>query len=257
MLKNKAAMMMVVVILLGAIQAQAGMFKDIRYAMNYAGFSQSIKKDILAQGQSYEFAQTFTGEEISFGSSEMTLTGTVNGNVSYSTVGIPEVNFNLQTSGLAYTYDSGAGVNHYTIDDGYAVIDENISINEFGMYSIEYTVTNRATLVCEGAVDKESSLNFDVGPVDVQGHWLIDVFNLTVGKAMGFSLPGGGLDQIALGWSLDDLIADEIATVTGTSTEKSAAGISFSSASLPISSPEPMTMSLMVIGAGMLLRRKF
>jgi hypothetical protein len=238
---------------LGAIQAQAGLFKDIRYAVGYAGFSQQLQRNIIGDGWTYNYGQTFNDKEYDFGNSELILNGTMNGSFNFTRRGIPEAELNLSTpNGLAYTYESTDGPNKFSIDDGFFNIDQKISINEFGGYDIQLTVTNRGTLVYDGATQTSTPINYDIGPINVHGQWLVDVFNLTIGEALGFSLPGGGLDQITLGW--DTLLEQQMQQIMDTAKAqdaRAAAGMTITAI------PEPMTLSLLVVGAGMLLRRKF
>lgn len=240
-------------LLCGAVQAQAGLFKNVRYALGYAGFNQQLQRNVVADGWTYNYGQTFNNQEYDFGNSELTLTGTVDGSFNFTRRGIPEVELNLSTpNGLAYTYESTDGPNKFSIDDGFFNIDQKISFNEFGGYDIELTVTNRGTLVFDGATQTSTPINYDIGPVNIHGQWLVDVFNLTIGEALGFSLPGGGLDQITLGW--DSMLEQQMQQIMDTAKAqeaRAAAGTTI------IAIPEPMTISLLIVGAGMLLRRKF
>ncbi len=252
MLKSRISMTVIAGVVFCGIQAEAGLFKNVRYALGYTGFGQRLQRNAVSDGWTYDFAQTFNDKEYDFGNSELNLTGSMEGSFNFSRRGIPEVEFNLSTpAGLSYDFLATDGPNRFTIDDGFLDIEQKIIFNQFGGYDIELQVTNRGTLVYDNAELASKSISFDVGPINVHGQWLVDVFNLTVGRWLGFSLPGGGLDQLALGWdSLFSSQVDQILAMAETSEDLAPAGITIAAV------PEPLTMLLMAMGGGLVLGRR-
>jgi hypothetical protein len=238
-------------VLIMTVQARADFFEDFTIAMNRAGFAQGINYNYIAGGWTYEFYQYFNDKEYDFGNSELTLNGALRGEVNYTTRGIPEIEFNLSTpSGLTYDYLATDGVNKFTIDNGYLNIDQKISINKYGGYNIELKIDNIAKLVSDSPEGGELDLTKTIGPINIHGHWLVDVVNLTFGRWCGFMLPGGGLDQLALDWNglLDNQISDAIAEMKAAENAPAAGKL--------MMVPEPISMLLLVIGGGMIVGRR-
>jgi hypothetical protein len=249
--KSIVGWVVVGVVAIGSLQAQASeRFDNFRYAMGIAGFGQQLTRNVVADGWTYDFGQTFSNTEYDFGNAELTLNGTMVGQAVISNRGIPEIELNLSTpTGIFYDLLATDGPNKLTIDNGFFNVEQKIIINQYGGYNIQMRVTNQGTLVCGDSCD-ETALNFDIGPIDVNGHWLVDVVNLTLGQWCGFTLPGGGLDQIVLGW--EQLMQDQMAQVAGSveSNPQVPAGITVAAV------PEPVCLSLLVLGAGIMVGRR-
>jgi len=182
-----------------AVDAQAGFIKNLRYGLGAAGFQQQLIKDNLQDGWVLEFNQTFNDKHYDFGNSELTLLGgNMNGYFSIGHRGIPEVEFSINSTTIPYTFEYWDGLHKFTVDNGVFDIDSDIKINKYGFYDVQLNVVNRGTLVCDDPNIPPISLDYNVGPINVQGQWLVDLVNLTLGKAFGFVLPGGMSDQLAI-----------------------------------------------------------
>jgi len=226
--------------------AKAGWFDYIRYGMGAAGFQQQLKHDVFRDGWVYNFGQTFNNKTYDLGNAELTLSGSLFGEFSFSRRGIDEVEFTLGTgdNGLAYTYEYFDGLNKVTVDDGFLFIDEDIKINKYGFYDLQLNVSNRGTVVDENG--NETPLDFDIGPINMHGHWVIDLINLTLGDALGFQLPGGASDQIVAGWfQAAELGLEQAAAKAAANQEVGVYTV-----------PEPATLAMLLAGMGLVVIRR-
>jgi hypothetical protein len=249
--KLTSCVVMLGAVLVTTLQARADFFDNFTVAMKRAGFSQGLEYSYLNKGWTYSYAQYFSDTEYDFGNAEVTLNGTLSGDIGYSTRGIPEVEINMSTpSGLTYDYLYTDGVNKYTIDDGYMNIDQKIIINKYGGYDIELSIDNVATLVNDSEGGGEVDLDYSTGPISIHGNWLVDVVNLTLGQWCGFTLPGGGLTELALKW--DELMQQQIDQAI----TDSESGEDITAAGKFAAVPEPVSMILLVVGGGMIVGRR-
>jgi len=250
MLKNRVMSLVIFgVVLTFSLQADAGLFEDFRYGLGLAGFSQQLTRNVVADGWTLDFAQVFSNKEYDFGNSQLVLNGSLQGQLVYSQRGIPEVEFNISSpsDGIAYTYEACDGPHKLTVDDGFFFINQEIMFNKFGGYDITFNLSNQGTLVSDDPNATPQSLDFEIGPINVHGQWVIDLINLTLGQRFGFTLPGGGISELILGWD-PTLPAEEV--LAEFEQAQAADGITFT----PV--PEPATLGLAALGLGLLARRR-
>lgn len=243
--RSTIVLLLIAVVILGSGPAvQGDVIKDVLYGLGYTGFSTDIQYDYLQDGWTFDTIRTFEDYEFDFGNVELNVTGVVEGSASFSQRGIPEVELSLHTPGLIVfdlvEYD---GINKVEVNDGILNVDQDIKINKYGFYDIQMHIWGRGDLVSEGPLAGTQPFDFDLGPIDVRGHWLVDVVNLTLGRAFGFVLPGGAADQIVMGYFDQAELADQIL-----------AGVDAAPAGIAIAQvPEPATMLVLVMGIPALL----
>jgi hypothetical protein len=245
------------------VQAAASDWKDIRggawYALNYAGFQQSLTQDDYpgdGSGWTYNIAQSFNNKEYRFGNTDITLNGNVAGQFSFINKGYTSIDMSWSTpGGLGYTYESFVGDRKLHIDNGVFNSTAKINVNQFGMYTVELDVSNRGTLVDDGATSYSFPLDYNLGPMNFQGQWLIDLINMTLGKQFNFTLPGGAADQIVSALfavnqqQMAKVLAEYEKQIQSTETAVPAAS-SFAMV------PEPVTVVLMLLGIGCWVGRR-
>ncbi len=244
------------------VQASASEWKDIRagtwYALNYAGFQQQLTRDNYpgdGTGWTYNISQAFDNKEYRFGNTNITLNGNVAGQFSYSTRGYSSIDLSWDIPGLDYTYESFVGDRKLHIDNGVFTSKAKINVNQFGIYSIQLEASNRGTLIDDGATSYSFPLDYNLGPMNFEGQWLIDLINMTLGKQFGFTLPGGAADQIVSTLfavneqQMKKVLAAYESQIQSTDTAVPA-GTSFQMV------PEPVTVVLMLLGLGWVVRRR-
>jgi hypothetical protein len=250
------------------VPASASELKDFRYglgyALNYAGFTQRLVQDQYpggGTGWTYDLSQVYNNKQYQFGNTTINLNGAVAGTFSISNRGYREVSMDLQTpTPLSYTYEAFVGDRKLHVDNGVFSTNTKIKINEFGIYNIQMQVSNRGTLVDDGSTSYSFPLDYDIGPINFQGQFLIDLINMTLGKEFNFTLPGGAADQIvsALFAVNQQQMQKAIAAYEEQSSAKALApaGLSIASIGTPTPTPEPLSLVLMLLGFGYVSRRR-
>jgi len=229
------------VLLLASSVTYGTLIKDVLYGLGIAGLNPRVQRDVFQDGWTVDFGSAFNDTKYDFGNVELTLNGALQGSFGFGRRGIDEVAFSLETpGGLTFDLVEFDGINKISIDNGLLNINQNMKINRFGFYDIRMFVTGRGEVVAEGPLAGTQNIDFDIGPIDIHGHWLVDVVNLTLGRAFGFVLPGGAADTIVMGFI-------EQADVAGQFVEKankSPAGI--------VLVPEPATLLILMLGVPLL-----
>jgi hypothetical protein len=247
------------------VQATASDWKDIRggawYALNSAGFQQSLVQDqygwpLKGSGWTYNIGQTYNDKEYKFGNTTINLNGNVTGQFSFINRGYSSVDLSWETpGGLGYTYEAFVGDRKLHIDNGIFNTKAKININEFGMYSIELDVSNRGTLVDDGDVSYSFPLDYDLGPMNFEGQWLIDVINMTLGKQFGFTLPGGAADQIVSAlFAVNQQQLQKVLAAYESQIQSGESPIPAGSSFQMV--PEPVSLVPMLLGLGSLAARR-
>jgi hypothetical protein len=266
MFRSKKTMALILGVLgLVSVEADASLFTNFRYAMGYLGFQQQLSRNLLGDGWTYNFSQNFLDKEYDFGNAEVTLNGFLKGTVDITNRGIPEVEFDLNTPlGSPITYDFLAtdGPHKLTVTNGTFGIQQKIILNAWGGYDIQLRVQNRGLLVSDDPNAEAVPLDYDIGPIDVHGQWLVDLVNLTLGKALGFTLPGGSIDQVmaAFNQAIGDGFTQAINEMNNQITNQDLSlPLPLEPAMAPAGFtlvPEPATLALLTLGSGLVLRRR-
>jgi len=188
------------VVILSTHIARANLVKDVGMGLGIAGLHPQITRDVFQDGWTLDYGTAFYDQTYDFGNVELTLNGALTGQFSIGQWGIDEFEFSLETpGGLAFELVEFIGPDKTQIESGLLDITQDFKINQYGFYDVQLMITGRGELTGDH-IDSPQDLSFDVGPIDIHGHWLVDVVNLTLGQAFGFVLPGGGADQIVMGY---------------------------------------------------------
>lgn len=259
---NRILAFVVTMIALSSVQADAGLFRNVRYALGYAGFQQQLTRDYIGDGWTFDFGTNWVNKEFNFGNEQLTLSGPIGGSVSITQRGIPQIKFNLNTpNGIAYNFFATDGPQRFTVDNGAFSIQQQIIVNQYGGYDVQLRVRNRGTLVSEGPNGTVSApLDYDIGPIDIHGHWLVDLVNLTLGRAFDFTLPGGSIDQVvaAMNQAINGTLSDAVDQLQSqiTAAKVDLATLPPAPAGAIIVVPEPASLGLLILGAGLIRRRR-
>ncbi len=242
MLKKRIKTLVLLSVILPAANAEAGIVDSIRMGMGAMGFATRVQRDILSDGWKMSFGQNFVNKEYDFGNSQLTVNGLLSGDFSISKRGLDELEFNLDSgNGLTFDFLEFDGVNKMEVKNGIADISQKLTINKYGFYNLELSGTLRGTLVSDDPLSLDKPLDMDIGPINIHGHWLVDVINAIFGKKV---LPGGMADNMVMGWSAEKhMILDNASA-------PSPAGIAIQNV------PEPVTILMMLAGLLMIFRNR-
>jgi hypothetical protein len=251
--------LLAVVLGFGTLSANADFIENLQYGLGYAGFSQQPQKNYEGDGWNYNIGTTFTDRKFDFGNVDITLNGAVTGQFGYTRRGIPEIEMIFNTpNGLTYDLDAFDGLNKYTVTDGQFFIASDIKLNLFGGYDIQLDISSAGELVSDDPNKAPIPLDFEMGPINIHGQWLVDLINITLGRALGFELPGGGLSQVVdIYQQVANEQAQQVLAYTAINNDSAVhellgeqSAVSFS----PV--PEPMSLLILMIGSLMIRRRK-
>ena len=236
--------------------SQAGIVKNLMYGLGAANLYPQVQRDILADGWRLNFGQNFVNQEYDLGNVQLTLNGPLQGHFSISKRGIDEFEYHIDTpTGLTFNLLEFDGVNKMQVQNGTAYIKQDFTINKYGFYDIQLNVSVRGTLTSDDPLNLSKPLDFDIGPINIHGQWLVDVFNLLIGRNIGYILPGGAADTMVMGYTqeknLQQMINDELAKKIPDVEDET---LRFNSPMIPL--PEPSTIALIFIGIAGIIRRK-
>lgn len=221
---------------------------DVLNGLYYAGLFPRVQRDIYQDGWVVDFGRTFVDTTYDFGNVEMTLNGALDGQFTIGHRGIDEISYSLSTpGGLAFQLVEWDGINEISVDDGLLNIEQNFKVNRYGFYTLEMNIVGRGTTVTNGILDDSAPIDFNVGPIDIQGHLLLDLVNVILYNAFGTYIPGGAFDAIVLGdFIQSDLAADLLAGATIEAQPEPTAA----------AAPEPSTLLVLALGGIPLLWRR-
>jgi hypothetical protein len=164
-------------------RALAGFVQDIGLALGYVGFDIRGDHNVLSGGTDLLVTNTFFGNELDFGSGDLTLQGPIS--LSYSSGGraLTELELALRTAPDSRTE---AGPINYLLNldvgnqaaeiRGSLLIDANLTLNGFGYYDLDVRYSSRQTVTREGDVaDDSTDYDFDYGPISVSGNVYADI----------------------------------------------------------------------------------
>jgi len=238
-----------VVIVAGLAPAAHGdLMENVLTGFNIMGFGTVIERDYLQDGWNFRYAQVYSDDRYDFGNTEILLNGRLGGRVSIGRRGLDELGFALLTEPpLAYQLVYYDGANRIEIGDGLIDVDTEGRINQFGFYDVRYQSIVKGTMVIQGEVNTTKTFEYVTPAVDIHGHWLVDLVNLTLGRWMGFTLPGGATNNPLFVWDpdLQRQLAEEIAQGIAKTVGEEGFARSLTIAA-PV--PEPAAVVLLLLG---------
>lgn len=222
------------VISLGASQAQGTLIGPAWRGLVIAGFDTQLQRDLFQDGWNFTFAQNFINKEYDFGNTELTISGPIVGGINFGRRGIPEVEIFLQTpasSGLTYSLVSDTGLGHVDIENATFNIDQRLKINALGFYTLELSMEGEGEITSTGPRGDQDNLSFEVGPINLRGHILVDLIN----AILGTNIPGGAPELLLS----DFLVNSDLQVQAQVDDQVPAAAIVV---------PEPASLCMLVVG---------
>jgi hypothetical protein len=202
--------------------AHADIWGDIAVALDYANFNLFGERNYLSGGAEFVVNNQFQGNELDFGSWQMTLDGPVSFGFNTGGRGLSNLEITFQTAltserapePLAYdvVFDVGGQRSEVT---GSVFLDSRLWLNGFGFYELELDYSSRQTIAEEGRFNNDTQINdFDIGPIDVRGNIFADLLDLILAPLFGDNPTPfdsfSGRTQLAKLLDLSDPINDPI-----------------------------------------------
>jgi len=188
----KCALVAVAVIAFLSPPARAGRFEDLLDGLRVSGVTLGADHSNVSNSTIAAAGTTFNGNTIDFGDFELTLAGPVAAVVERGGRAIPTLDVILSTGRLnvnpnrvvtvgdpqpmGYNLHLDTGTNETNIS-GNVLLDARTSVNRYGSYDLRLQLSNRQTTEIRGHFDggSPSNLDFDLGPIDVEGNIFADV----------------------------------------------------------------------------------
>jgi len=215
-----------------ALPAQAGLFRDIYYALDLlatpSGFPIStsadgtrtngqragrlrIVPDVVGRGYTLEFDRTFgrdsrgRPEILDLGAFEVQLSGPTQATLGYTRRGgLLTGNADIQMNNLNYAITGKTGAQDVQIS-GTLNGQASLEINRLGFYTLYLNLANtNSQVLADGIlVDGDTDANFNVGPISLKGNIFVD--------ALGSLLAALGVDTSGLQQLFPESPLDRIA----------------------------------------------
>jgi len=229
-------------------------YKSLAVGLSLIDMNPRLTYSYLSGGWDLDFGNSYSNQTYDFGNVSLTLNGTIVGNVSLDTRGIGKLGYTLNTSGLGFELSqwSASGVTT-RIENGLLTTAQNVTFDKYGCYSIQYDLYVQGDVVTQGVEGIEGSQHFatELGPIDVRGHWMVDVFNFLFADSLGFYLPGGIASYAVLGEDAS------LSNLTDTLLKRSAAKeLELPPLANATMVPEPASMLILLAGLPMLRRMR-
>ena len=185
-MKRRRAVLLAVACALAPLSARAGVFNDVAFGLGFAGFQLQGQENVLSGGADFAILTQFQGNELDFGSSQLTLTGPLS--LGFSTGGrdlsVMKIDFqtalNNQIGSIPLTYSFNTDVGGQTTDvTGSLLIDGSLEFNGFGFYDLQMDYSSRQTVTTDGRFSNDQEFNdFDIGPINIRGNIFADLLSL-------------------------------------------------------------------------------
>jgi hypothetical protein len=215
-----------------ALPAQAGLFRDVYYALDLlatpSGFPIStsadgtrtngqragrlrIVPDVAGRGYTLEFDRTFgrdsrgRPEILDLGPFELQLSGPTQATLGYTRRGgLLTGNAEIQLNNLNYAITGKTGAQDFQIS-GTLSGQTSLEINRLGFYTLYLDLSNtNSQVLADGVlVDGDTDANFDIGPISLKGNIFVD--------ALGSLLAALGVDTTGLQQLFPESPLDRIA----------------------------------------------
>lgn len=183
---HRRAMLVVALCAIAPATARADVFRDIAFGLGFAGFQLQGQENILSGGADFAMLTQFQGNELDFGSAQLTMTGPISLGFSTGGRGLNVMKIDFQTalndqiasSPLTYTWNADVGGQQTQIN-GSLLIDGSLEFNGFGFYDLQVDYSSRQTVNTDGRFSNDQEFNdFDVGPMHLRGNIFADLLSL-------------------------------------------------------------------------------
>lgn len=160
----------------------AGFLEDIGMGLRATAFTLDSRPNPLSGGRDFFVGRNFVGNELDFGTWDLTLQGPISMQVSTGGRRLSELEFSFTTaanseaavSPLNYVlnYDVGG---QQTQVSGSLVIDGDLKFNGFGFYDLSLSYSSRQNVVRDGRfANDEREFDADLGPIVIRGNIFAD-----------------------------------------------------------------------------------
>jgi hypothetical protein len=274
--------------------AKGDLFRDVGYALGYAGFDIEGSRNHLSGGTDFRIGRNLLGNKLDFGTWDLTMQGPVSLELSTGGRGLSEIDLSFTTAitgdaeatPLSYVLNYDAGSQSTQIK-GSLLVDGRFSLNEFGFYDLELTYSSRQNVDNEGRfADSRQMYDSDIGPINVSGNLVTDALALLTNpifERAGYVNPfasfsgEGSISDLLI--SSDSSVREELASgsnpvddelakllggtffgsptataVRTTASPNQPQGVSATAGASAV--PEPAVLLLMLLGVPAILRRR-
>jgi hypothetical protein len=134
-----------------------------------------LERNLLGDGWDLRLASDWQAQTYNFGLSNLSLNGQMITDLHLTTRGLPQVEFSTVTpQAVQYVYEMNTGVQDVVLSGSFTV-NGGGSVNAFGFYDLDLTISNRGDLESDGFVLAGDNItDFDIGPINVSGNVFVD-----------------------------------------------------------------------------------
>lgn len=231
-MRRSAILVLIVLVAWSLPSAQGGLFEDIYRGLELVvtpsgaplmgtadGFRVNgqrrgrlrILPDGAGQGYTLEFDRSFgldsTGrpEILDLGVYELELSGNTSATFGYTKRGMLIGNGDITFNNLTYSLRGKTGAQDFDLR-GTLSVDSSLELNQLGFYTLKMDVSNtNSALIVDGVLanDDDTDVNFDIGPISIDGNIYADAFMMIAG-ALGMNI--APLEQMFPGSPVDRLL---------------------------------------------------
>ena len=170
-----------------------------------------ILPDSAGQGYTLEFDRSFgldsagRPEVLDLGMYELELSGNTSATFGYTKRGMLIGNGDLVFNNLTYSLRGKTGAQDFDLR-GTLGVSSSLELNQLGFYTLKMDVSNtNSALIVDGVLanDDDTDVNFDIGPISIDGNIYADAFMMIAG-ALGMDI--APLEQMFPGSPVDRLL---------------------------------------------------
>ncbi|MEK6675752.1 MAG: hypothetical protein AABZ47_08865 [Planctomycetota bacterium] len=182
-MKTVKKCVLALILLIQVSVCQADVFRDLALGLGAAGFDLQGQQNYLSGGIDFLTTNTFTGEQLDLGTTDLTLNGPLSFSVSTGGRGLSELELSFRTavnstsgaSPLQYVLNSDVG-NQSAQINGSLLLDGRMTFNGFGFYDLDMQYSSRQTITQDGVFAKGTTQSDqDVGPINISGNIYVDI----------------------------------------------------------------------------------
>lgn len=209
---------------------RAEVLSNVAFGLGYAGFDISGTNNPLSGGYDFLVTNTFIGNELDFGPSDLTLRGPISVALSTGGRAFTEIELAFRTATdasaqavpLAYDLNYDVGSQRENVS-GSIFLDGLLKVNSFGYYDLTFEYSSRQTVTGEGRFDNSSTnLDYDLGPIRVRGNIVADVLAAVTEPFFEAAGAENPFAQFSASANLKALLEERTATVIGSPSEGNA-----------------------------------